>query len=573
MNKKHATGFFFAVLFLSVASPAHATVLINEIDWMGTALNANAEWIELFNSGATDVSLDGWTLTAQSGTPHVTLAGTITAGGFFLLERTSDATVPGITADEIYTGALTNAGDTLTLKDAAGVVSDQVIGGANWANVGGSNVSKQPAVRTSGGWTTAASTPRSANPGNIAADAPIVPGAGAGAGGAATSSDSSVTSTISSGGAVAPLMNVDAGGDRTVETGAGSFFEGQVYNKDGIPMPDARYLWNFGDGDTSEGRSVFYAYPYPGRYVVLLFTDAGNGYSTSARIIVDVVPAEVAVAQKDDGSVAVSNLTHSRKELDLGMWKLESGGSVFVIPRGTIALPGMAVRFAPSALKLPVATSTLLLYPDGMVAAHTGELDIAKATGITYEPIAPVPAASSVQKVPSSPVSEAMSSENSQSTVGPVASPVDVSVSVGKHMVIRHADGTVAAVRDQTASPEVVTDVPAVNGEVSSMSPAVDLSAPVAAAGNAPIPGELSPTELSAAGASALVLLGAAGVLYSRPRPLRPVQSNDSTDFDDSDVPDGDEESEPDLPPNKDELRRRADALAEDFIIRDTTKT
>ena len=101
-------------------------VAINEIAWMGTVASANDEWIELVNNTAAPIDLAGWTLTALDGTPNIVLSGTIPAGGHFLLERTDDNTVPGLLADKIYTGALGNAGEVLSLRDAAAGLQDDV---------------------------------------------------------------------------------------------------------------------------------------------------------------------------------------------------------------------------------------------------------------------------------------------------------------------------------------------------------------------------------------------------------------------------------------------------------------
>ena len=94
-------------------------VVINEIAWAGTQANANAEWIELYNSTSADIDLSGWTLTATDGTPNIALSGTISAGAYFLLERSADTAISDIPADLIYTGALANTGETLQLRDAA----------------------------------------------------------------------------------------------------------------------------------------------------------------------------------------------------------------------------------------------------------------------------------------------------------------------------------------------------------------------------------------------------------------------------------------------------------------------
>lgn len=108
-------------------------VAVNEVAWGGTAANPADEWIELANNSARPVDLTGWTLTSNDGSPEITLQGTIPARGYYLLERTDDQTISDIPADQTYTGALTNAGEGLTLKDASGAVVDTANGdGGGW---------------------------------------------------------------------------------------------------------------------------------------------------------------------------------------------------------------------------------------------------------------------------------------------------------------------------------------------------------------------------------------------------------------------------------------------------------
>lgn len=137
----------FAILFLlitlmgqwenrivraEVLAAVPGDVVLNEIAWMGTTNSANDEWIELVNTTAASVDLTGWTLAANDGTPTISLSGSIPAGGFYLLERTDDTTVPGVTADLIYTGGLGNDGEYLILRDETAAVIDAVDSSAGW---------------------------------------------------------------------------------------------------------------------------------------------------------------------------------------------------------------------------------------------------------------------------------------------------------------------------------------------------------------------------------------------------------------------------------------------------------
>ncbi|KGP90681.1 phospholipase D [Pontibacillus chungwhensis BH030062] len=101
-------------------------VVISEIAWMGTTNSYNDEWLELTNNTGSEMSLDGWTLEAQDGSPSISLTGSIPSGGTFTLERTDDSTVTEVTADVIYSGSLSNSGEVLELRDSSGTLVDSV---------------------------------------------------------------------------------------------------------------------------------------------------------------------------------------------------------------------------------------------------------------------------------------------------------------------------------------------------------------------------------------------------------------------------------------------------------------
>ncbi|OGZ65410.1 MAG: hypothetical protein A3C50_03660 [Candidatus Staskawiczbacteria bacterium RIFCSPHIGHO2_02_FULL_43_16] len=120
-------------------------IVINEIAWMGSVVSVNKEWIELFNPGSQAVSLSGWKLQAADGAPLIELSGSIEAQGFYLLERTDDDSVPDVVADQLYTGALANAGEYLYLYGAQGNVVDEVDCSTGW--FAGNNTTKQTMQR------------------------------------------------------------------------------------------------------------------------------------------------------------------------------------------------------------------------------------------------------------------------------------------------------------------------------------------------------------------------------------------------------------------------------------------
>src|SRR3989338_6647796 len=162
--------FLVLVLFLCLAGathPAQAAVRINEIAWMGTATSSTSEWIELANDAGVSVVLSGWRIEAMDGSPTIALSGSIAANGYYVIERTNDGAVPNVTADLVvpFGTGLSNAGETLNVKDATGAIVDTVVGGKNWVAIGGNRKAKHTAQRLSGtsGWVTGIPTPRAEN--------------------------------------------------------------------------------------------------------------------------------------------------------------------------------------------------------------------------------------------------------------------------------------------------------------------------------------------------------------------------------------------------------------------------
>jgi len=97
--------------------PAQNKVIFNEIAWMGTGTSSADEWIELKNVSGAKVNLEGWQVLDKDGQIEIVFGAddVIEPGGFYLLERTDDGSVPRLTADFIYTGALSNSNEAIYL--------------------------------------------------------------------------------------------------------------------------------------------------------------------------------------------------------------------------------------------------------------------------------------------------------------------------------------------------------------------------------------------------------------------------------------------------------------------------
>ncbi|MBI1960648.1 MAG: hypothetical protein HYS43_00010, partial [Candidatus Liptonbacteria bacterium] len=178
--------------FATTKAPTRNPIILNEIAWMGTSANASDEWIELRNVTGTQINVTGWQLLGADGDVVVMLGNAdergiarqnISGGGFYLLERTDDESVKGVSADVVYSGALSNSGskqmEGLRLFDATCRLVDEIIVSANWP--AGDAAARKPMERDDDGvgWHTsqiAGGTPKQRN--SITPPPPVQTGSG-----------------------------------------------------------------------------------------------------------------------------------------------------------------------------------------------------------------------------------------------------------------------------------------------------------------------------------------------------------------------------------------------------------
>jgi len=346
------------ILTASIPVVVDASVLISEVAWMGSAEDANAEWIELYNNGAA-VDLEGWTLNAIDGQPGIVLTGTLPANSYALLERSDDTTVPSVDAYVIYTGALGNTGEILELRDVEGVLIDRVDGSNDWA-VGGDNSTKETLQRSgnpaTGSWTTGPASPNGTSPIETPEPeeepSPSPASGGSVLYGVAPEEDEVVMRK--------PALTLDVGADRTVTVGVPTNFLARAYKESHKEIVVNDIDWNFGDGGTAHGREVSHTYHYPGEYVVSV---TGRRNQFRKEIV--------------DQTSGFALVNHS---------------SNFRIPEGTMVLPNATVRFSSKVTKFRPVGATHLFYPDGVLLASINE---APAIAASPRNIARTPAVSS----------------------------------------------------------------------------------------------------------------------------------------------------------------------------------
>jgi hypothetical protein len=360
-----------ACIILCAPTFVHAGVLISEVAWMGTAENANAEWIELYNTGSS-ISLEGWTLSARDGQPAITLTSSLQANTYALFERTSDASVPSVSALLIYTGALGNDGEKLELRDQSGTLVDSVDGLDVWS-IGGSNETKdtlqrmgEPAVGT---WITAPASPlygvlQGSNT-TSSSKTTLVP-------------DELTKSTVIYASVfeeterpkIESALILEVEEERTVTVGVLTDFSVRTFKGGGEEFVCRDIEWNFGDGSVGKGREVHHTFMYTGDYVVSIqgrregFLKEVHG---TAQMIVHVAEPSVKISQVNSAYVEMQNTSSELAEIS--NFVLVSGDAHFIIPRNTFVLPNTHIRFPWKTIGMRAGENATLFRPDGSFVA------------------------------------------------------------------------------------------------------------------------------------------------------------------------------------------------------------
>jgi len=188
------------------------------------------------------------------------------------------------------------------------------------------------------------------------------------------------------------------------------------------PIPNARYVWSFGDGGTSEGKKVTHLYHYPATYTVLVDAASGEWSATDRKEILIVAPELTISRIKEgaDGFIEIEN--NGTGEIDLSLWLLRTSSGVFLIPQGTLIGARKSIPFPAEITKLFAdREGTALLYPNGnTVDTYTAKQEVTAEAVSAPPPVKkeePLPAVSvsemsSPQKAVSAPASERLKKEN-----------------------------------------------------------------------------------------------------------------------------------------------------------------
>lgn len=362
---------------------------------MGTSAGSSNEWIELHNTGNSDVTLSGWKIVSVPAKISIALTGSIAADGYYLIERSNDNVIPEIPADLIasFSTGLSNDGMTLNLLDASGAVVDEVIGGVSWKNIGGSVSSKETAQRSTSGWVTAAGTPGAPTPSSVSDNTsgdnttPVIESS-------ATNTPDNVqditVSGTSSGSASATnkttvtreSYRIVVHSNERIYKDIPTALRASVSGLHDEMLPDAVVTWNFGDGAVATGTAVTHTYRFPGTYPVIV-TAAYKGLSTQVRARAQVIAQDVHIVTAlpgIDGYVSII----SPVDIDISGWTLRDGNVSFAFPPQTQLFGKVAATF-PNAITGMYVQQTLALFrADGRLMSAVGSDDEAELVVDSY---------------------------------------------------------------------------------------------------------------------------------------------------------------------------------------------
>lgn len=276
---------------LSPASLADGpTVVINELQWMGSSVSSADEWIELRNTTDHEIDLSGWQLTKRSSGQDVAMitlpaTSTISAGGFFVISNyanTSTSSTLNIVPQYVTSDvALSNTSLQIKLFDATHALIDVADDGLGNPLAGMYDSSKKlyatmernpiPGDGTSSlAWHSASqSVGYKSNPVEL------------GTPGSANSNGR-------------PIAN--AGPNQTGVVGQPLNFDASdSFDPEGVPLI---FAWAFGDGATSSEAAPSHVYAAAGAYTVTL--SVSDGIDQSSDTLTVTISDAPAAATTDD---------------------------------------------------------------------------------------------------------------------------------------------------------------------------------------------------------------------------------------------------------------------------------
>lgn len=395
MNHKFFQIIFFAVVFLGLPSFARADVTISEVAWMGTSGSQYEEWIELYNDGSS-TSLDGWKIYKAGGsTTLISLSGSISAGQYLLVCRTTPSVPNPLSGSCDVTGSfggsgLNNTSEHIVLKNSGGTTIDEINATSGWP--AGDSSSKDTMQKNGSGWITAAGTPGAANSSSDNGNDENEQDPDDEEETDTTDTEETETSSTVEVAKIYPTRLLKVEAPKIAIAGSPTHFRAQALDYDRSNIFKGHYAWNMGDGTTRDFALGFretndgfdYAYEYPGTYSVNIKYYHSFLKDVPAELeqqfTVEVVAATVTISKiYPDGAIEIKNT--SGNSIDLSAWQIRDGsGRVFIIPDDTHVAAGKTIVFPTKATKLVASSGVNIYTPTNTLASA----NVASVTKTTY---------------------------------------------------------------------------------------------------------------------------------------------------------------------------------------------
>jgi len=354
---------FLILISFFIPKLVFGQVVVSEIMYdLKEGADSGREWIEVKNNGSELVDLSTWKLYEDKVNHSLNLfkgdSSSIASGGYVILADNAEKFLTdwpefkGTVFDSSF--SLKNDGETLVIRDGSLSDINRVDYVSEWG-AGGDGNSLQ---LINGEWDARLPTP------GYSSDRIL----------SLTETNPSLqtpTPAVASSFPVESQIYAFASGDTVGVAGGVLEFEGLALGLKEEPLSNARFLWNFGDGSSKEGKKVSHVYNYPGDYIVFLDVSAGE-YSSSGRMNVKITKSSIKISNIEidsRGEFLIELYNDSDEEVNISYWLLKSGNTTFSFPRNSIMGVRSKLVFPSSLTKLNIVEggNVDILYPNGSV--------------------------------------------------------------------------------------------------------------------------------------------------------------------------------------------------------------
>jgi uncharacterized protein YkvS len=353
-------------IYFSVAPAAGASIKINEIMYDLPGSDTGREWVEVKNDSGGGVDISAYYF-REGGTSHKLIpysgGNNINANSYaviadnpekFLVDNPSFS---GVLFDSSF--SLSNTGEALSILNG-----DTIEDSVNYESSLGGNGDGNSLSLVSNSFVSGTPSPGKEN---IKTTTTLDSGATS-ASQQASSSSNQVESNQSNSSSwpVEQQVFADAGPDKTTFVGIPLKFDGVLLGLKKEPIDNARFIWNFGDGGVSEGKTVSHIYYFPGKYLVSMQGVSGH-FSNGDTLAVEVNEINIYISSFKSGQEGfVEIVNKSSNSVNVSGVIISDGVNDFSIPDNTIILGKSSIKFPNKLLGLFFTTSgPFLKYGNG----------------------------------------------------------------------------------------------------------------------------------------------------------------------------------------------------------------